>query len=360
MKIKVKSTLETHKPVIHGGLFSKNTSISGIIDFSSNVTPAGMPNEVKNILKKQIQRLTEYPDVNSSKLLSAISKYVNIPESNIVVGNGAIEIIYNFCNAFLSKNTHVLIPVPTFGEYEIASKLNSSKISLFKTMDLTKDLKKFILKIPKNGCVFICNPNNPTGKLISKKDLLQIVSSAKKLNSLVFVDECFIELVPDLNESIISSVKKFDNVIILRSLTKSFGLAGIRIGYAISSKYIISILQKIKLPWSVNLMAQQAGIIALENKSHISKSHNIIKKEYSFLKKKIESINGLNLIESSTNFILIKTNYDSTKLQNKLLKNKILVRDCKNFTGLENNFIRIAIKSHKDNLKLVKALERIK
>ena len=359
MKIKAKSTFETHKPVTHGGLFSKNPSVSEILDFSSNITPAGMPKEVKNILKKQIEKLTEYPDINSSKLLSAISKYTKIPESNIIVGNGAIEIIYNFCNAFLSKNTPVFIPIPTFSEYEVASKLNNSQISFFKTMDLSKDLNQFIQKIPKNGCVFICNPNNPTGKLISKKNLLKIIYAAKKLNSLVFVDECFIELVPSSNQSIISYVKKFDNVVILRSLTKSFGLAGIRIGYAVSSKYIISILKKIKLPWSVNLMAQHAGIVALKNKSHIIKSHNMIKKEYHFLKNKISSINGLNFIESSTNFILIKTSYDSTKLQNKLLENKILVRDCKNFTGLNNHFIRIAIKSHKDNLKLVKALENI-
>lgn len=360
MKIRAKSAFETHKPVIHGGLFSKNTSASGILDFSSNVTPAGMPKEVKNTLKKIIEKINDYPDIYSSKLLTALAKYSKIPESNLIVGNGAVEIIYNFCNAFLSKNTPVLIPIPTFGEYEVASKLNNSKVSFFKTMNLTKNLDEFISKIPKNGCVFICNPNNPTGHLISKKDLLYVICAAKKQNSLVFVDECFIELVPQSNESIISNVQKFDNLIVLRSLTKSFGLAGIRIGYAASSKYIISILKKIKIPWSVNLMAEYAGISALNNPSHMFKSNSIIKKEYDFLKNKISMIDGFEPMDSSTNFILIKTKYNSSELQKKLLEKKILVRDCKNFSGLNNHFIRIAIRSHKDNLKLVDALEKIK
>ncbi|MDH3191158.1 MAG: aminotransferase class I/II-fold pyridoxal phosphate-dependent enzyme [Nitrosopumilus sp.] len=360
MKIKAKTLIKTYKPIVHGGLLSKDTPISGILDFSSNITPIGMPNQVKNTIKRQIGKIENYPDIHSSKLLLALEKYTKQSSSNLIVGNGAIEIIYNFCNTFLSKNTPVLIPVPTFGEYEAASKLNTSKISFFKTMDLTKNLNTFISKIPKNGCIFICNPNNPTGKLIRKKNLLHIIRKAKKHNSIVFVDECFIELVPQSNESIISSVKKFDNILVLRSLTKSFGLAGIRIGYAISSKYIISILKKIKIPWSVNLMAEYAGISALNNPSHILKSKSIIKKEYNFLKNKISMIDGLECINSSTNFILIKTNQDSTKLQKKLLEKKILVRDCKNFYGLNNHFIRIAVKSHKDNLKLVKALEKTK
>jgi threonine-phosphate decarboxylase len=173
----------------------------------------------------------------------------------------------------------------------------------------------------------------------------------------MFVDECFIELVPKSNQSILNLVKIYDNLFVLRSLTKSFGLAGIRIGYAAASKQIIDILQKMKIPWSVNALAQEAGIIAIKNKSHLIKSKSIIKKESSFLKNKIADIQGFECHDSSTNFILIKIKQDSTKLQRKLLKHKVLIRDCKSFHGLNNHYIRIAIKSHKDNLKLVRALE---
>ena len=167
------------------------------------------------------------------------------------MGNGAIEILYNFCNVFLQKKD-VLIPVPTFGEYEVASKLADSKLKFFKTMNLSKDIDLFCKAIPKKGCVFICNPNNPTGQLVSKKHLESIIDIAKKKSSIVFVDECFIELVQNTNSSVISLVKKYDNLFVLRSLTKSFGLAGIRIGYAITSKQMAETLKKIKVPWSIN------------------------------------------------------------------------------------------------------------
>jgi len=311
------------------------------------------------ILKKNLEDIQNYPDFRSSVLISSLKKYTCLQKSNLLVGNGAIEIIYNFCFALLSNKTKVLIPVPTFQEYETAAKLNNSKISYFKTMNLSENIDSFISQIPRNGCVFICNPNNPTGKLLSKKQLLTIIKTAKKLSSIVFVDECFIELVPESNESVISYVKKYDNLLVLRSLTKSFGLPGIRIGYAAASKQMIEILQKIKIPWSVNSLAQNAANIALKNKSHLTKSKLVIKKECKYLKNKIADLDGFKCHDSSTNFILIKTKYDSTKLQQKLLKHKILIRDCKNFRGLNNHYIRIAIKSHKDNLKLVRALERI-
>jgi len=358
VKIRTKLSIIRHIPVIHGGRHTLHDS--KIIDFSSNISPIGTPSSVKKTLKKNIDNIKNYPDFSSSTVISSLKKYTQLEKSNILVGNGAIEIIYNFCFAFLSKKTKVLIPVPTFQEYETAAKLNNCKISYFKTMNLSKNLDLFISQIPKNGCVFICNPNNPTGKLLPKNQLLQIIQKAKKLSTIVFVDECFIEMVPESNESIISYVKKYENLFVLRSLTKSFALPGIRIGYAAASKQMIEILEKIKIPWSVNSLAQDAANTALKNKSHLIKSNLMIKKELNYLTNKINRLDGFHCDNSSTNFILIKIKKDSTKLQKKLLEQKFLIRDCKNFRGLNNHYIRIAVKSHKDNLKLVKALENLK
>ena len=360
MKIRTKSSIRRHIPVIHGGKIPVKNSDHNIIDFSSNITPLGIPNSVKLIIKKNLDKIQFYPDPKSENVISSLEKYTHLSKSNIIVGNGAIEILYNFCFAFLSKTTKVLIHVPTFEEYEAAVKLSNCKISYFKSLNLSTNIDSFISQIPKSGCVFLCNPNNPTGELLSKKELLSIIIVAKKLKTIVFIDECFIELVPKSNESVISYVKKYDNLFILRSLTKSFGLPGLRIGYACGSKEIIKILQKIKIPWSVNSLAQDAANIVIKNISHIKKSNIIIQKESKYLEDNISILNGFECISSSTNFILIKIKYDSTKLQTKLLKNKILIRDCKNFRGLDNHYIRIAVKSHKDNVKLVKALEKIK
>lgn len=358
MKILTKTSIIKHRPISHGGRYSGGNQQIDVLDFSSNTSPAGMPQSVKSVMRKRLSEMEHYPDTDSTNLISSLKKYTGLSDSNIVVGNGAIEILYNFCNSFLSKK-RVLIPIPTFSEYESASKLADCKFTFFKTMNLSENIKSFVSKIPTNGCVFVCNPNNPTGSLLSKKQLTKIISTAKNKSSFVFVDECFIELVPESSQSIINLVKKYDNLFVLRSLTKSFGLAGIRIGYGAGSKKIIEILKKIKIPWSVNALAQEAGIIAIKNKSHITKSKLLIQKESNFLKKKIAEIPGFECHDSSTNFILIKTKQDSTKIQKKLLKHKILIRDCKNFRGLNNHYIRIAVKSHRDNLKLVDAMGTI-
>jgi len=360
VKIRTKSSITRHIPVIHGGKNPIQSTDSRVIDFSSNISPIGTPALVKKILTKNIDNIKNYPDNSTSSVISSLKKYTRLEKSNILVGNGAIEIIYNFCFAFLSKKTKILIPIPTFQEYETAAKLNNCQITYYKTMNLSENLDQFISKIPKNGCIFICNPNNPTGKLLEKNQLLEIIKKAKKLSTLVFVDECFIEMVPESNESIISYVKKYDNLFVLRSLTKSFALPGIRIGYAASSKHMIAILQKIKIPWSVNSLAQDAANTALKDESHLAKSNLIIKKELNYLTNKINQLDGFHCDKSSTNFILIKIKKDSTKLQKKLLEQKILIRDCKNFRGLNNHYIRIAVKTHKDNLKLVKTLENLK
>jgi len=359
VKITAKSSILKHSPASHGGRNSKNLGLD-VLDFSSNTSPLGCPKSVKGYLKANITKIEEYPDLNSDLLLSSLKEHTKFEKSNIVVGNGAAELIYNFCSAFISKNSKVLIAVPTFQEYESACSLNGASPSFFKSMNLSQDLSSFLPKIPKKGFVFICNPNNPTGTILSRQQMNGIIGAAKRLSTIVFADECFIEMVPRSDESVMGDVKKFDNLFVLRSLTKSFGLPGIRIGYAISSGKIISIMKKIRVPWSVNSLAQDAGIAALSNTSHLAKSKKLILQEGTFLQKKINNIDGFYCHDSATTFLLVKTKACSTRLQNELLKKKILIRDCKDFRGLNGNFIRIAVKSHQENLKLVAALEGLK
>lgn len=342
----------------HGGLYSIKNPDHSIVDFSSNVNPLGFPVPVKKLLKTGLQKIPVYPDPNSTKLRYHLSKYIKVPIDNLVIGNGATEIIYNFCQAVISKNTPVLIPVPTFGEYESAVRLCGGKIEFFKTMNLNDNLSNFIKKIPKNGCVFICNPNNPTGTLIPKDTMLQILHAAKSRSTMVFVDECFMELTQNPKESLFDHMN-VGNLFILQSLTKSFGLAGLRVGYGIGDKKIISILHNIKIPWNVSGLSQEAAVLALSDKNFLSKTRNLIKKEHNFLKNSITKLNGFSCLDSSTNFILIKTSTKSKTLQKKLLKKNILIRDCSTFRGLDERYIRIAIKTHKENAKLLAALEEL-
>ncbi len=357
--MRINPNISTHKQISHGGPFSITRPSPDILDFSSNINPMGTSVIVRKTIKNQLDAIQIYPDSESTQLRKNLQRYTKIPSSQIVVGNGATEIIYNFCQAFLSNKTPVLIPIPTFGEYESAAKLSGAKISFFKTMNLEKDVDDFISKLPNNGCIFICNPNNPTGNLISKKTLQKIIISANKKKTLVFIDECFIELVPDHDESIIKFIKKYNNLFILRSLTKSFALAGLRIGYGIGSKQMISVLNKIKIPWNVSGLAQQAASAALLHSFYLTKVKKMIKKESFYLINYISKLKNFQCTATSTNFILIKTKMKSQTLQKKLLEKKILIRDCSTIRGLNNNYIRIAVKTRKENEKLIKALEKL-
>lgn len=358
MRFKVENPVANHKVVAHGGIFSYYPEGNlSLLDFSSNVNPLGFPPKVKDVFKN-LSKVSVYPDSDSNELRTHLQNYTGIQKNQIVVGNGATEIIYNYCSAFLRKQK-VLIPIPTFGEYESAAKLNGGKLFYFKTMDLNKSLLEFQKMILKKHCVFLCNPNNPTGVLIKKKNMLKILEFAHDKSVMVFLDECFIELVSTGNESVISYLKDFDNLFILRSLTKSFGLAGLRIGYGLGNKKMIEILQKIKIPWNVSWIAQKSSIKALSDKSHLSKTVNLIRKESKFLIDSISKIRGFTCYNSDTNFILIKSKMKSNLVQNKLLKRNILIRDCSTFRGLDENHIRIAIRTHKENIQLIEAFREL-
>lgn len=359
MKLRVEGHIANHKMVAHGGIYSAGLEYDPkIIDFSSNVNPLGYPPSIKNSLKKNYPFFSIYPDPQSTRLRNYLEKYTGISKDQIIVGNGATEIIYNFCKAFL-KGCKVLIPIPTFGEYESAATLHGASVYFMKTMNLNQEISKLLDIIPKNDCLFICNPNNPTGSLTNRKNMLKIVESAYKKSVLVFVDECFIELVSNTRESLIPHLREFDNLFVLRSLTKSFGLAGLRIGYGLGSAKMITILQRIKIPWNVSSLAQNVAIKALSDKSHLEKTRKVISREGKFLKESISKINGFTCYDSDTNFLLIKSKINSKHLQRKLLKKNILIRDGSTFRGLNNKFIRVAVRTHKENLKLIKALKEL-
>lgn len=357
--MKFAKNIATHTQIPHGGLYSIGNPGSQVIDFSSNVNPLGYPASLKKLLKNWMTKIPVYPDHASVRLKKQLAKYLGVQVGSLVVGNGATEVIYNFCKAIVGKKTQVLIPIPAFGEYEAAVRLCDGKLQFFKTMNLEEDLPKFVKKIPKKGAVFVCNPNNPTGALISKESMLKIVRAAKTKGSLVFVDECFMELTQDAHQSVIDQISKFENLFVLGSLTKSFGLAGLRVGYGVGNKKLISVLNKIKIPWSINGVAQEAAALVLSDASFLAKTRKLLKTESTFLRNSISVLDGFSCFGTSTNFILIKTKTSSKILQKKLVQKKILIRDCSTFRGLGKNYIRIAVKTHNENVKLINALEAL-
>lgn len=346
----------------HGGLYSVNPNLVKI-DFSSNVNPLGISKKVMYSLQQNAGLISStYPDPECTDLRKNLCNYLDkdLDPEWITVGNGATEIIHNFARTFVRNK--VVIPAPTFCEYELASKRMGANILFVPLRDLTLDTKVIIENVNNSDAVFLCNPNNPTGLLSTKsiKKIIRCIDSSTK----ILIDECFIELVDDDNDqsAIIDKIKEFDNLIILRSLTKSFGLAGLRVGYSICNPKLARQLSANKIPWNVNGMAQIAGIVALQDVRHLIKARIMIKKERRFMYDEIKrKMHSFVPCQSDVNYFLIHLKGNSVRIRDSILiKSGILVRDCSTFTGMEKaEYIRVAIKTHKENLLLIETLESI-
>jgi threonine-phosphate decarboxylase len=353
------------EPCIHGGdIWKYDPYCKNILDFSANVNPLGPSSKAIEAIKKRLWQIQFYPDSNSNALREALSRYIKgISPDNVIVGNGSTELIYLFSEVFIEKGDEVLIPIPTFGEYENAVRKAGGKPKHIRlNKDFTIDLNNFLREIGSlTKVIFLCNPNNPTSTLIPREDLLEIIKKANGEHVLVFIDETFIEFV-DKGFSLASRVKTYKNLFILRSFTKAFGLTGLRVGYGVACEEIINLLFKVKIPWNVNSLAQAAAIATLQDMEYLERTRKLIKEEREFLLNELRQICGLKVFPAYANFILIdvrKTSFTATQLKERMLKLGILIRDCSSFKGLDKYYIRIAIRTRQENEKLLAALRKV-
>ncbi|MFH1199230.1 MAG: threonine-phosphate decarboxylase CobD [Candidatus Omnitrophota bacterium] len=328
-----------------------------VIDFSASINPLGLPQSTENILSRIPEAITHYPDPEAKKLTSAVARYLKINEENILVGNGSIELIYLIAQAIQPKTT--LILTPSFSEYERASRCLKSKIT-FVNLNPEKgflwDVRDF------KGCsdlLFLCNPNNPTGNL-TLTDPAAIKNFPAKLT---VIDESFMDFLEDEKKyTFLRQAIASQKIIVLRTFTKFFALAGLRIGYLVAHKNVIRKLKAYQIPWSVNVFAQSAAEAALSDKKYMKKTRALIEKEREFIFTGLSAIKGLAPYPSVANFILVKIKnnlMNAAGLRQKLIQKGILIRDCANFRGLNNKYFRVAIRLRADNLRLLKALQEI-
>lgn len=338
-----------------------------IIDFSASINPLGVPKAVISALRDSIRYLYNYPDPDAKRLRLQIAKQHKINPESIICGNGSTELIYLAARAL--RPERVLIPAPTFSEYERAcrssNELRVTSYELRKKNNFDINTDAFIQTMDKlvtrdsspvtDVMAFLCNPNNPTGRALKKADVIKIADASKKLKYYLVVDEAFIDFMPE--ESVIKEVEKNPYLIVLRSLTKFYALSGLRIGYGVFPLNITETIKKHKEPWTVNTLAQTAGIAALKDVAYKKKTFRVIKQEKDFLEKEFKRLE-ISYIPSQANYYLLR--FDNAKEIISILKNKgILVRDCSNFKGLDGKYIRIAVKSRKDNILLLNYLEQL-
>src|ERR671926_699550 len=273
----------------HGGIYSVNPKLVRV-DCSSSVNPLGTPHKAIVAIRMNLNSLApKYPDPDCRELKKGLSRYLQIDPECISVGNGAIEVIYWFARAAFLRG-HVVIPAPTFCEYEIASQKVGAKVTFVPLHNFELDADQVIEKARGADAVFLCNPNNPTG-ILATQQIMKIIENVDS-STRILLDECFIELADNPNtNTMIEWTSEFDNLVILRSLTKSFGLAGLRVGYGVCNPTLAKKLSANKIPWNVNSIAQVAGVTALlETRRYLSKARALINRERKFLHDDIDKL----------------------------------------------------------------------
>ncbi|MBR1555387.1 MAG: aminotransferase class I/II-fold pyridoxal phosphate-dependent enzyme [Oscillospiraceae bacterium] len=322
-------------------------------DFSANLNPLGLPESVRQAVFDNSDLWEHYPDPYCIDLRKAISEHENYPAEKIICGNGADDLLYRIVQAFRPEKA--LICAPAFGEYRKALTENQCSITEY----LLDEKNSFLLTesflnalTPDTDMLILCHPNNPTGRCIPAELLGRIAEICNDNKILLLCDECFLDFVPNG-----ISIRNFmhENIIILKAFTKIYAMAGLRLGYALTgSPEHARKIQQTGQFWSVSAPAQTAGISVLKEKNYLEKTLKLIQQEREFLQSSFSELK-IKYYPSDANFILFRA---ETNLKTKLLSEKILIRECSNYTGLDDTYYRIAVRNHQENQVLISALRR--
>ncbi|MHB8809263.1 MAG: threonine-phosphate decarboxylase CobD [Desulfobulbaceae bacterium] len=343
----------------HGGnvfLASDETGIpvNEMLDFSASINPLGVPESVSAVIRENIGLLVHYPEPFADSISRDLSQQLGVPAQSLVCGNGSTELIYLLVRALRPRR--VLMPGPTFSEYERACHLNDgtscTRFDLSPQGGFAIDPGQFVAAMAGCDMAFLCNPNNPTGRLLERKTVLDLVRAAERAGCLLVVDEAFIDFTPD--QSLVRDVEGNSHLIVLRSLTKFYALSGLRIGYGIFPDRVVQQVSAHKEPWTVNTLAQMAAATAIRDRGYQERTMEVIFEEKEYLEQGFQDL-GIAFFPSSTNYYLLRISRGN-EVAASLRKRGILVRDCRNFPGLDESYIRVAVRSRNENNRLLKEL----
>jgi histidinol-phosphate aminotransferase len=341
--VKPRAALDGIEPCEHGGV-REGAAEKGVIDFSVSLNPYGPPNFVSEVIREAIQEIDVYPDTDCIDLKTKLAEKFGCEQNEVVVGAGVSELVQLVTLSFVKER--VVIPRHTYGEYEPAARLMGAHITRVEMPDLRIDPDMIAEAMQPDDVVFLCNPNNPTGRYLQGDAITRIVEVAERVDALVVLDEAYVDFVTG---AFPAHAFPKNNLIILRSLTKSFAIPGIRIGYALSSEAIINELEKVKVPWSVSACAQKVGaaVIGPEGDAFLAASRERIEQS----KGKIEKVMD---VHTDANFYILKVGTTAREVKKELLEHGILVRDCTSF-GLPAH-IRFSVRTDEENERLVRFL----
>lgn len=329
-----------------------------MLDFSANINPFGMPDSVKNAIIENIDKYEVYPDIENRELVYKLSQKFRIGYDNIICGNGAADLIFRTVIALKPKKT--LLIAPTFSEYEEALRLCGCEIEYYVLKESDGFcIKPDILNMLNDDfdILFVCNPNNPTGIPIKNEFIKKLYDKCSKHNIILAIDECFSDFLVNEDEvSMVTYLNSMPNIIIFKAFTKIYAMAGIRLGYmlcgnSLTARKIKSVLQ----PWSVSTVALKCGVAALDEVEYVEKTKKYITENRKFLTEELKKI-GIKVYDSFVNYIFFKTEKEILK---PLEKKGILIRSCANYSFLDKDYYRIAVRKENENRYFINTLKQI-
>ena len=349
----------------HGGDCYRN---SVDCDFSINLNPLGMPKEVGEAVKNGAEGWERYPDPLCQQLTEAIAEKFQLRPEMILCGNGAADLIFQAVLAERPKKALVLSP--SFSEYEQALRAFDCQVLSFPLKEeegFVPDVDRMTEFIAdasgkKVDMVFFCNPNNPSGIAVEREQVEKLAAFCLKNRVRLILDECFCEFLENPRRvTMTGRAERYPNLMILRAFTKTYSMAGLRLGFAVcSDPGLLKKMASLRQPWSVSLPAQEAGVAALSvPETYLEQTRRLLREERAFLKKGLEEL-GYRVFDSMVNFLLF---YDSrgqeSGLWEQCRQRKILIRDCRNYSGLGPGYYRICIRGREENSRLLKVLKEL-
>lgn len=358
MKDRIRKSFAAAVPCPHGGKVREVSASIGSapLDFSANINPLGSP-PIRDLLLSELEGLKHYPDNHYSEFRQACAEFTGLKPEHIVPGNGSSEIIRLFAETVLEEGDLAVVPCPTFGEYENQSCLMGARVERVGIDPSGVPRLEYDL-LARAACVFLCNPNNPTGRLLPRAAVEEIVRRCERFGTYILVDEAFIEL-SDPGQSLVDLAPEVDHLVVMRSLTKSFGVPGLRLGFGAANTNLTRVMDLARIPWSIGSLAASAGAYLLRHGQYLEESRALIRSELAWLTEHLTAL-GLKPLESQVNFILVEISdckMSSEELAARTASQGVLIRDCQSF-GLGDRYIRVAVRNRAENEILLSALKK--